>query len=191
MSTITHHPDREPIELELLYLSMLVRGVYTWERRISFFSTEHDDADVDAVFDAITDAIGEIRANGFDWSIEATPDPQFRPLTSAERRMFVLAQHDGGDLPYHLPHDGLLAHDLRIGNDVGGTRDRVSQLDAITGSADHVAKPVAVEPIAKRHRVTRLASGGQFKHRPPDHPMILAVEIVLGQAVRHGLDLFR
>jgi glutamate-1-semialdehyde aminotransferase len=95
--------DREPIELELLYLSMLVRGVYTWERRISFFSTEHDDADVDAVFDAITDAIGEIRANGFDWSIEATPDPQFRPLTSAERRMFVLAQHDGGDLPYHLP----------------------------------------------------------------------------------------
>ena len=95
--------DREPIELELLYLSMMVRGVYTWERRISFFSTEHSDADVAAVFDAITGAIEEIRANGFDWSIEAYPDPQFRALTSAERRMFVLAQRDGGDLPYHLP----------------------------------------------------------------------------------------
>jgi amino acid adenylation domain-containing protein/non-ribosomal peptide synthase protein (TIGR01720 family) len=95
--------DREPIELELLYLSMMLRGVYTWERRISFFSTEHSDVDIDAVFEAITGAIEEIRANGFGWSVEAYPNPQFRTLTSAERRMFVLAQQDGGDLPYHLP----------------------------------------------------------------------------------------
>jgi amino acid adenylation domain-containing protein/non-ribosomal peptide synthase protein (TIGR01720 family) len=95
--------DREPIELELLYLSMMVRGVYTWERRISFFSTEHSPADIAAVFDAITESIEEIRANGFDWSVEDYPDPQFTPLSSPERRMFVLAQREGGDAPYHLP----------------------------------------------------------------------------------------
>ncbi len=95
--------DREPIELELLYLSMMVRGIYTWERRISFFSTEHSAADIAAVFDAITGSIEEIRANGFDWSIEDYPQPQFTPLSSPERRMFVLAQHEGGDAPYHLP----------------------------------------------------------------------------------------
>ncbi|MDB5707596.1 MAG: putative non ribosomal peptide synthetase protein [Sphingomonas bacterium] len=95
--------DREPIELELLYLSMMVRGVYTWERRISFFSTEHSPADIAAVFDAITGSIEEIRANGFDWSIEDYPHPQFTALSSPERRMFVLAQREGGDAPYHLP----------------------------------------------------------------------------------------
>jgi amino acid adenylation domain-containing protein/non-ribosomal peptide synthase protein (TIGR01720 family) len=95
--------DREPIELELLYLAMMVRGVYTWERRISFFSTEHSPADIAAVFDAITGSIGEIRANGFDWSVEDYPDPQFTTLSSPERRMFVLAQREGGDAPYHLP----------------------------------------------------------------------------------------
>ncbi|GMV31001.1 MAG: hypothetical protein AMXMBFR59_31260 [Rhodanobacteraceae bacterium] len=95
--------DREPIELELLYLSMLIRGVYTWERRINFFSTAHSQADIDAVFDAITGAIAEIRANGFDWSIDAYPSPQFSALSSPERRLYALAQREGGEAPYHLP----------------------------------------------------------------------------------------
>ncbi len=95
--------DREPIELELLYLSMLVRGVYTWERRINFFSTAHSQADVDAVFEAITGAITEIRAHGFDWSTDTYPAPQFSALSSPERRLYALAQREGGEAPYHLP----------------------------------------------------------------------------------------
>ncbi|MYM91791.1 aminotransferase class III-fold pyridoxal phosphate-dependent enzyme, partial [Rugamonas sp. FT82W] len=95
--------EREPIELELLYLSMLIRGVYTWERRINFFSTAHSQADIDAVFEAITGAIAEMRAHGFDWATDTYPDPQFSALSSPERRLYALAQRDGGEAPYHLP----------------------------------------------------------------------------------------
>ncbi len=95
--------DREPIELELLYLSMLIRGVYTWERRINFFSTAHSQADVDTVFEAISGAITEIRAHGFDWSTDTYPAPQFSALSSPERRLYALAQREGGEAPYHLP----------------------------------------------------------------------------------------
>lgn len=95
--------DREPIELELLYLSMLIRGVYTWERRINFFSAAHSQADIDAVFEAITGAIAELRAHGFDWATETYPSPQFSALSSPERRLYALAQREGGEAPYHLP----------------------------------------------------------------------------------------
>jgi amino acid adenylation domain-containing protein/non-ribosomal peptide synthase protein (TIGR01720 family) len=95
--------DREPIELELLYLAMLIRGVYTWERRINFFSTAHRQEDIDAVFEAITGAIVEMRAHGFDWSTDSYPDPQFSALSSPERRLYALAQREGGEAPYHLP----------------------------------------------------------------------------------------
>jgi amino acid adenylation domain-containing protein/non-ribosomal peptide synthase protein (TIGR01720 family) len=95
--------DSQPIELELLYLAMMVRGVYTWERRISFFSTAHTQADIDAVFDALTGSIAAIRAGGFAWSVEAYPEPQFISLTSGQRRLYALSQRAGGQLPYHLP----------------------------------------------------------------------------------------
>lgn len=95
--------DRQPIELELLYLRMNDRGVYTWERRISFFSTSHTQADAEAVFRAITESVLEIRAAGFAWSIAEYPSPQFTLPSSVQRRLFALGQREGGQLPYHLP----------------------------------------------------------------------------------------
>ncbi|MDX9860533.1 MAG: aminotransferase class III-fold pyridoxal phosphate-dependent enzyme, partial [Rhodospirillales bacterium] len=95
--------DVQPIELELLYLAMIDRGVYTWERRISFFSTAHTEADVERVFDVLTGCIEEIRAGGFAWSIEAYPEPQFTEPSSVQRRLYALSQREGGQLPYHLP----------------------------------------------------------------------------------------
>ncbi|MFM8332764.1 MAG: amino acid adenylation domain-containing protein, partial [Candidatus Methylumidiphilus sp.] len=95
--------DMQPIEMELLYLRMMDRGVYTWERRISFFSTAHGQAEVDAVFEAVTGSIRDIRAGGFAWSVERYPKPQFGQVPSVQRRLFALAQRPGGELPYHLP----------------------------------------------------------------------------------------
>ncbi|WP_316976892.1 non-ribosomal peptide synthetase [Shumkonia mesophila] len=95
--------DLQPIEMELLYLLMIDRGVYTWERRISFFSTAHTEADVEKVFEVVTGSIEDIRAGGFSWSVEDYPSPQFTQLSSVQRRFYALGQRAGGQLPYHLP----------------------------------------------------------------------------------------
>jgi len=95
--------DLQPIEMELLYLLMIDRGVYTWERRISFFCTAHTEADVEKVFEVVTGSIEDIRAGGFSWSVEDYPSPQFTQPSSVQRRFYALGQRAGGQLPYHLP----------------------------------------------------------------------------------------
>jgi amino acid adenylation domain-containing protein/non-ribosomal peptide synthase protein (TIGR01720 family) len=92
-----------PLELELLYLGMSMRGVYTWERRICFFSTEHGPAEVEAVFAAITESIDEIRVAGFPFR-EARPHRrQFLPVTGEQRRLYAICQRPGAESAYHLP----------------------------------------------------------------------------------------
>ncbi|MFL6248540.1 MAG: aminotransferase class III-fold pyridoxal phosphate-dependent enzyme [Thermoanaerobaculia bacterium] len=93
----------QPIELELLWLLLMQRGVYTWERRICFFSTEHRDAEVAYVLDAIRESITEIRAAGFAFRIDEYTPRQFALPSSTQRRQYALAQRPGGQLPYHLP----------------------------------------------------------------------------------------
>ncbi|VVT32020.1 conserved hypothetical protein [Sphingomonas aurantiaca] len=145
--------DREPIELELLYLSMMVRGVYTWERRISFFSTAHGEADIAIVFAVITAAIEEIRARGFAWSIDAYPDPQFTPLSSPERRMYALAQRDGGDLPYHLPQAFVVDGPLDIDRLEEAFRTVILRHEALRTAF----VTIDGEPLAKRIAEPRFA----------------------------------
>ncbi|WP_313918242.1 non-ribosomal peptide synthetase/type I polyketide synthase [Tahibacter sp.] len=156
--------DREPIELELLYLSMLIRGVYTWERRINFFSTAHSQAEVDAVFEAITGAIVEIRAHGFDWSTDAYPAPQFSALSSPERRLYALAQREGGEAPYHLPQaftiDGHLDAD-RLEDAFRATIRRHPALRTAFVTID--GEPVAKRIAEPRFAIERMdvAAGGE------------------------------
>lgn len=95
--------DFQPLEIELLYLLMIAHGVYTWERRINFFSVAHDDADVARVLEVIKTSIGEIRAAGFAFSLEVYPNPQFGLPSSPQRRLYALSQRPGGQVPYHLP----------------------------------------------------------------------------------------
>ncbi|MDR3516548.1 MAG: amino acid adenylation domain-containing protein [Azospirillaceae bacterium] len=95
--------DYSPIELELLYLLMLEHGVYTWERRINFFSVAHSEADIARVLEVIKTAVGQIRAAGFAFSLDHYPNPQFGTPSSPQRRLYALSQRPGGQLPYHLP----------------------------------------------------------------------------------------
>ncbi len=54
-----------PLEMELLYYSLIAKGIYTWERRICFFSTEHTYDEINFVIDSVKHSIAEIRAGGF------------------------------------------------------------------------------------------------------------------------------
>jgi len=55
----------EPIEMELMFFNMILRGVYTWERRICYLSSAHDDADIDQIINAVKESIADVRSGGF------------------------------------------------------------------------------------------------------------------------------
>lgn len=93
----------QPIEMELLWLLLMAKGVYTWERRICFFSAVHGEAEIAHVFDAIKDSIREIRAAGFAFETEVYEPRQFAAPSSTQRRQYALSQREGGQLAYHLP----------------------------------------------------------------------------------------
>jgi len=54
-----------PLEMDLLFYLLLEKGVYTWERRVCFFSTAHTDADIEAIIERVKESILEMRAGGF------------------------------------------------------------------------------------------------------------------------------
>lgn len=57
----------EPIEMELMYFNMMIRGVYTWERRICYLSSAHTEADVDQIINAVKESICDVRSGGFEF----------------------------------------------------------------------------------------------------------------------------
>ncbi len=108
--------DNQPLEMEILFLLMLMKGVYAWERRINFISTAHSNEDIALIENAIKQSIYEIRANGFEYIKTESASNQFYPITSVQRRMIAMAQRPGGELAYHITQafwiDGPLDVDL-------------------------------------------------------------------------------
>jgi amino acid adenylation domain-containing protein/non-ribosomal peptide synthase protein (TIGR01720 family) len=95
--------ESHPIEMELLYLLLMGRGVYVWERRINFFSTEHSAADIDHVYRSIVESVLEIRAGGFTFEAAPNAPRTFASLSSVQRRLYAVCQRPGAELAYHLP----------------------------------------------------------------------------------------
>ncbi|MBI9089232.1 MAG: aminotransferase class III-fold pyridoxal phosphate-dependent enzyme [Desulfobacterium sp.] len=60
-------PVFQPLILDLLFYLMMSKGVYTWERRICFFSTVHTLADLEQILGVIKESVAEIQAGGFDF----------------------------------------------------------------------------------------------------------------------------
>ena len=97
------HDASQPLEVELLWLLLMAKGIYTWERRICFFSAVHGEAEIRRVLEAIQESIREIRAAGFPFQVETYEPRQFGTPSSTQRRQFALSQRPGGELAYHLP----------------------------------------------------------------------------------------
>jgi acyl transferase domain-containing protein/glutamate-1-semialdehyde aminotransferase len=55
----------QPIEMDLLFYLLLEKGVYTWERRICFFSAAHTKEDIEMIIVRVKDSIQEMRKGGF------------------------------------------------------------------------------------------------------------------------------
>ncbi|ADR19812.1 aspartate aminotransferase family protein [Calditerrivibrio nitroreducens] len=58
----------DPIELEILFLLMILKGVYTWERRICYLSTQHTIQDVEDIVKIVDESIDEMRSGGFSFT---------------------------------------------------------------------------------------------------------------------------
>ncbi|SEH60444.1 type I polyketide synthase [Magnetospirillum fulvum] len=179
--------DFQPLEIELLYLLMIEHGVYTWERRINFFSVAHDDADVARVLDVIKTSIGEIRAAGFAFSLEVYPNPQFGLPSSPQRRLYALSQRPGGQVPYHLPQSFWIDGPLDIDRLEDSFRTIIARHESLrTGfkiiDGELVTSRIA-EPRFSVERYQADAEGAEAIARDFLRPFDLAVAPLLRVAV--------
>lgn len=103
------NPLLQPIEMDLFYLLLIEKGVYTWEKRICFLSLAHTQQDVDYFVQKIVETIKELKAHGF---LTDFPPPA-KSLTTdtlensfvastVQKRLFSLKAFDEGKSPYQL-----------------------------------------------------------------------------------------
>ncbi|SHL87003.1 amino acid adenylation domain-containing protein, partial [Mucilaginibacter sp. OK098] len=104
----------QPIEMSLLFYLMMEKGVYTWERRVCFFSTEHTYEDADKIIEVVKACVQELLNNGFFAEREIiaalpvkTPASFAAPvtfsLTDAQKQLWLLAElDDAGSQAYNV-----------------------------------------------------------------------------------------
>ncbi|MBF0290159.1 MAG: aminotransferase class III-fold pyridoxal phosphate-dependent enzyme, partial [SAR324 cluster bacterium] len=78
-----YHFLLKPLEVDLFFFLLMHKGIYTWEKRICFFSTVHTDEDVELVIKAIQEVIREMKAVGFF----------FEPSTAVAKKKGKLLRH--------------------------------------------------------------------------------------------------
>ncbi|POF30629.1 amino acid adenylation domain-containing protein [Roseibium marinum] len=97
----------QTLELSLFFFSLVLQGVYTWERRTCFLSTAHSDTDIAAIEKAMEAAARDLLKGGFfgggnDGSgkkktaeNEALPGSLVLTATQREMRLLALKHGDG------------------------------------------------------------------------------------------------
>jgi bacitracin synthase 3 len=93
----------QPIELQLFYLLLLQRGVYTWERRTCGLSVRHTDEEVEKIIDAVKGSVVALRDNGFEFRAPSGAPDFFAPMAPTQERLFAIFQREHGQDAYHLP----------------------------------------------------------------------------------------
>ncbi|HEU4326185.1 MAG TPA: aminotransferase class III-fold pyridoxal phosphate-dependent enzyme [Roseiflexaceae bacterium] len=159
----------QPLEMDLLFYQLINRGIYLWEGRTCFLSTEHSDADVDQLVEAVQAGVTELREGGFfggPRSGGGSPGPRSAangngqsseraaegvrqivhtfPLTRPQQQLWALAQ---------MGDDGMISSKL-----AGGLRMR--------GPLDPAALHRALQTIVDRHETLRstLGRAGDLQH---------------------------
>ncbi len=148
----------QPIEMDLLFYQLISRGIYLWEGRTCFLSTEHSDADVDQLVEAVQAGVAELREAGFfggprpaakgSSSERAAGEvPQIVhtfPLTRPQQQLWALAQ---------MGDDGMISSKV-----AGGLRMR--------GPLDPAALHRALQTVVERHETLRstLGRAGDVQH---------------------------
>ncbi len=105
-SRLTTDPAHASLEVNLLFRLMQLDGVYVWERRTSFFTLAHSEEDAEHILVALRQAVAQLRRGGFRFRLAqrlvSADLPVDLPLSSEERRMYVLSLIKGGEYAYHV-----------------------------------------------------------------------------------------
>ncbi len=157
----------QPLEMDLFCHHLIERGVYIWEGRTLFLSTEHSDHDLDIIRRAIQSSVRDLKAGGFFASTNGTsrlqamistpfeesnaspaPDahkPDHYSLTETQRDLWVLAQ---------MGPDGSNAYQETIAADVRGVVEPASFTAALRWLVTrHDALRVVIDAEGQRQRI--------------------------------------
>lgn len=103
------NPLLQPIEMDLFYLLLIEKGIYTWEKRICFLSLAHTQQDVDCFVQKIVETVKELKEHGFlnDFSstnkaLSVEPVENSFIASTVQKRLFSLKAFDQGKSPYQL-----------------------------------------------------------------------------------------
>ena len=130
----------QPLEMDLFCHHLIERGIYIWEGRTLFLSTEHTAADLDTIRRAVRDSVREMKAGGF------FTGPSTRlPLTEAQRDLWVLAQ---------MGTDGANAYQETIAVDVHGAIEPAHFDAALRWLIErHEALRISIDPDGQEQEV--------------------------------------
>ena len=146
-------------DFEVIFFGLLEKGVYVWEGRNCFFSTEHSDEDIDYIFNAIKLTIDEMLQAGYVTGtkldrLENQPvssgtivKPVF-PMSIIQQRLFTLSSVSKDD-PYSM----------------------INVLK-VRGTLDLQKFEMALNEIVKRHETLRTRlymEDGDFKQEVLEH----------------------
>ncbi|WP_035178644.1 type I polyketide synthase [Alkalihalobacterium bogoriense] len=110
-----------PAEMDLFFYMLMEKGIYTWEKRICFFSTEHTIEDADYFLRCIHDAVVELRAGGFEFRdkqqipakkkrnngyfniTNKAETTNYFPVSDAQKRTYIINQMGENERATHLP----------------------------------------------------------------------------------------
>ncbi|MFF5209658.1 aminotransferase class III-fold pyridoxal phosphate-dependent enzyme [Streptosporangium sp. NPDC000396] len=153
----------QPLQLEMLYYSLLAEGLHVWEGRTFFLSTAHDDGDVDRLLKAVETSVRRLREVGFAEpapSAPGEPAPAL-PATAQQRDLRRLCRRLG---------PGSTAYNEAV----------VVELD---GPLDPAALRRALDVMRRRH--TALGStfdeSGEWMRAQPYGPVELPVIDLAGE----------
>lgn len=87
---------------DLFFYHLLENGIYIWEGRNCFLSTEHSEEDLDSIYKAVKKSIEALASSGF-LSLKEKAIRQI-PLTQAQEQLWRLAQlSETGNAAYTIP----------------------------------------------------------------------------------------
>lgn len=90
---------------DIFYYRLIQKGIYTWEGRTCFLSTEHSEEDVEKIISAVKETIIEMKQAGFwgnqELKIEKKTESIEYPMTSIQQRLYsqiMVSEQDPFDM---------------------------------------------------------------------------------------------
>ena len=87
-----------------------------------------------------------------------------------------------------LPQHGLVAHDLGIGDDVGGRGRGAGQFDQVGAAGDLFGLAHRFKPLAQLHRVVGAVLLREFADGAVDQLVVATIEILVGEDVGDAVE---